>query len=111
MSPCENIGTDSLSEARRMACTANSGVMSNQSPAARKRAGQSIDPETADAQTLDPYGIDPDLPDEYWQLGREYFACDPNSDVWLHFDDLPDAAREALWRKHRSKLAFPAGLT
>ena len=83
--------------------------------AARKRAGQSIDPETAEvdwwyAQTLDPYGIDPDLPDEYRQVGREYFAFDPNSEVWVHFGDLPDAIREALWRKHRSKLAFPAGL-
>jgi hypothetical protein len=83
--------------------------------AARKRAGQSIDPETAEvdwwyAQTLDPYGIDPDLPDEYWQVGREYFACAPNSDVWVNFSDLPDATRETLWKKHKSELAFPAGL-
>jgi hypothetical protein len=83
--------------------------------AARKRAGQSIDPETAEvdwwyAQTLDPYGIDPDLPDEYWQVGREYFACAPNSDVWVNFSDLPDATMETLWKKHKSELAFPAGL-
>ena len=82
----------------------------------RKEAALEIDPETADvdwdyAQTLDPYGVDPELPEEYQQIGREYFARSPGSDVWVWFGDLPDATREALWKKHRSKLAFPAGLT
>jgi hypothetical protein len=83
--------------------------------AIRKQAALKIDPETAEvdwtyAQTLDPYGVDPDLPEEYWQVGREYFARSPGSDVWVWFGDLPDATRKALWERHRSKLAFPAGL-
>jgi hypothetical protein len=50
--------------------------------ATRKEAGLKIDPETAEAhwtyaQTLDPYGVYPDLPDECWQVGREYFARSP----------------------------------
>ena len=44
-----------------------------------------IDPETAEvtwifAETLEPYGINPDLPEECRQIGREYFARDPGSD-------------------------------
>jgi hypothetical protein len=47
--------------------------------ALRKKAGREIDPETAEvmwvyAQTLDPYGIDPELPEECYSVGREYFA-------------------------------------
>jgi hypothetical protein len=32
------------------------------------------------------------------------------SDMWVWFGDLPDTTRNALWEKHKSKLAFPAGL-
>jgi hypothetical protein len=44
--------------------------------ALRQAVGRQIDPETAEvdwiyAQILDPYGDDPDLPEEYQQLGRE----------------------------------------
>jgi hypothetical protein len=83
--------------------------------AIRKEAALQIDPETAEvewtyAQTLDPYGIDPDLPEEYQCVGREYFARSPRSDVWVWFGDLPDAIRDVLWEKHKSRLAFPAGL-
>ena len=83
--------------------------------ASRKEAGLKIDPETAEvdwtyAQTLDPYGVYPELPEECQQIGREYFARAPGSDVWVWFGDLPDAIRSALWEKHKSKLAFPAGL-
>jgi hypothetical protein len=47
--------------------------------AIRKEAALEIDPETAEvlwgyAQTLDPYGVYPDLPPEHQQVGREYFA-------------------------------------
>jgi hypothetical protein len=82
--------------------------------AIRKEAGLKIDPETAEvtweyANTLDPYGVYPDLPGEY-QVGREYFARSPASEVWVNFHDLPAATRDALWEKHRSNLAFPAGL-
>jgi hypothetical protein len=84
--------------------------------ATRKEAGLQIDPKTAEvfwtyAQTLDPYGVDPDLPEEYQQVGREYFARSPGSDVWVWFGDLPRATRDALWSRHSSKLAFPAGLS
>jgi hypothetical protein len=83
--------------------------------AIRKEAGLKIDPETAEvdwkyAQTLDPYGIHPDLPEELRQVGREYFARSPGSDIWVHFGGLPEETRDALWRRHKSKLAFPAGL-
>jgi hypothetical protein len=81
----------------------------------RKESGLKIDPSTAAvewiyAQTLDPYGIYSDLPAEYQQVGREYFARSPESDVWVWFGDLPAAARDRLWEKHKRKLAFPAGL-
>ena len=83
--------------------------------AIRKEAGKQIDPETAEvtywyARTLDPYGVYPDLPAEYAQVGREYFARSPDSDIWVKFYDLPDATHEALWKMHKSVLAFPAGL-
>lgn len=83
--------------------------------AVRKEAGLKIDPETAEvewwyAQTLDPYGVYPDLPEECHQVERAYFACSPESDIWVEFGDLPEATRNALWQKHKSKLAFPAGL-
>jgi len=83
--------------------------------ALRKAVGLYIDPETAIvewvyAQTLDPYGDDPNLPAEYRQVGRENFARWPNNDVWVWFGDLPEATRDALWQKHKSELAFPAGL-
>jgi hypothetical protein len=78
--------------------------------AIRKRAGRKIDPETAEvwwtiAQTLDPYGIDPELPEERRQVGRNYFARCPGSDTWVSFYDLPAATRDALWEKHKTSLA------
>lgn len=84
--------------------------------AIRKEAGLHIDPETAEvewvyAYTLDPYGIYPELPEEFQQVGREYFARSPGSDVWVDFGDLPEATRDALWERHHKKLAFPAGLS
>ena len=80
--------------------------------AIRKEAGLTIDPETAEvmwiyAQTLDPYGVHADLPEECQQVGREYFARSPGSDIWVCFGDLPKATREALWKR---QLAFPSGL-
>ena len=74
--------------------------------AIRKEAGLKIDPETAEvewiyAQTLDPYGVYPELPEECQQVGREYFARSPGSDVWVNFGDLPEATLDVLWKKHR----------
>ena len=83
--------------------------------ALRKAVGLQIDPETAEVErlyawTADPYGDYPALPEEYRCVGREYFARSPGSNVWVNFQDLPEANRDALWEKHKSKLAFPAGL-
>ena len=83
--------------------------------AIRKEAGLKIDPETAEvcwhyAQVVDPYGILPNVPEEDDCVGRAYFARSPESDVWVEFGDLPEATRNALWRKHKRQLAFPAGL-
>jgi len=82
--------------------------------ALRKAAGLSIDPETAEvewtyARTFDPYGDGIDLPGEYQAVGRAYFAHSPGG-VWIEFRDLPEATQTILWEKHKSKLAFPAGL-
>jgi len=82
----------------------------------RKEAGLRINPETAEVewcygQTLDPYGIHPELPEECQQIGREYFARSPESDIWVWFGDLPNEVEEKLWKMHRSKLAFPTGLS
>jgi hypothetical protein len=49
---------------------------------ARKQEALKIDPENAGvmwryAQTFDPYGVDPNLPEELRQVGRECFACRP----------------------------------
>jgi hypothetical protein len=81
-----------------------------------KIAGQQIDPNnTAEVDwiyglTLDPYGVYPDLPEEYQQVGREYFARAPGTKVWVSFHDLPQGTRDRLWARHSRKLAFPAGL-
>jgi hypothetical protein len=37
-------------------------------------------------------------------MGEKFF------NALLRFGALPRATREALWRRHASKLAFPAGL-
>jgi hypothetical protein len=78
--------------------------------AIRKEAGLKIDPETAEVDwsyelTLDPYGIYPELREEYRQVGRERFARSPGSDTWVHFSDLPEATRKVLYEKHSWRLA------
>jgi hypothetical protein len=82
--------------------------------ALRKEAGLLIDPMTAKVNWKygivgDPYNIG-DIPKEEQCIGRQYFARAPGSEVWVAFDDLPDEVRGALWEKHESTLAFPAGL-
>jgi hypothetical protein len=83
--------------------------------AVRKLEALKIDPGTAElswcyAETMDPYGVAPDLPEELQQVGREYFARRPDGDKWIWFGDLPDDVREKLWERYGRKLAFPAGL-
>ena len=34
----------------------------------------------------------------------------PGSDIWVEFGDLPEGVAAKLWEKHKSNLAFPAGL-
>jgi hypothetical protein len=71
--------------------------------AIRQEAALKIDPATAEvnwwyAQVMDPYGIDPDWVREHeecQQVGREYFACAPGSDIWVWFGDLPEATQKA----------------
>jgi hypothetical protein len=70
----------------------------------RKEAGLQIDAETAEVEwryvyTLDPYGIDPDLPEECQMIGRAYFARSPGTDVWVCFCDLPEATVRVLWER------------
>jgi hypothetical protein len=36
------------------------------------------------AQVLDPYGVDPDLPEECQCIGRAYFARSPETEVSVH---------------------------
>jgi hypothetical protein len=80
--------------------------------AVRKEAGLKIDRETCEilwvfAQTLDPYGVyDPAELEaaNCWQIGREYFARSPGSDIWVSFYDLPDATTNALWEKRSNEL-------
>jgi hypothetical protein len=81
----------------------------------REEAGLKIDPATAEvdwefAEVADPYGIRPDLPKEYQQVGRVYFARSSKDEIWVWFGDLPEATRDALWEKHKDEIAFPAGL-
>ena len=74
--------------------------------AIRKREALKIDPETAEvtwcyAQTLDPYGVDPNLPEEYQCVGRESLVRRPGSDIWVWFGDLPNETLKRLREKHR----------
>ena len=85
--------------------------------AIRKEAALHINPDIAEvfwcyAKTLDPYGVY-DLPEEYSQIGREYFARAPESDVWVAFHDLSEPTRDALWKKleARSGVGLSAELT
>ena len=73
--------------------------------ASRKEAGLKIDPETAEVDweyglDMDPYGVY-SLPEECQHVGRQYLARSPGSNIWVHFRDLPDETREALWERHK----------
>jgi hypothetical protein len=75
--------------------------------AIREEAALAIDPETADvdwcyAQIVDPYGVYPELHEEYDCVGRVYFARSPGSEVWVCFYDLPKAVRDRLRERYRA---------
>ncbi len=102
---CENTMTTKQVKVERVAARQKAPpdkIKKREWLAIRKKAGRKIDAETAEVrwdygQTLDPYGIDPELPEECQQIGRNYFARWPGSDIWVCFCDLPKATREALW--------------
>jgi hypothetical protein len=71
----------------------------------KEEAVLKIDPKTARVTWTYALRRDP-----YTHVTREYFARSPRSRVWVNFHDLPEAKRDALWKKHRRKLAFPPGL-
>jgi hypothetical protein len=80
--------------------------------AIRKELGLTVDPKTAEvmwtyAQTLDPYGIYPEVREECDQIGREYFARPSGSDVWVSFDDLPEPTIRALRQELKERQACP----
>jgi hypothetical protein len=81
----------------------------------RRTAGLLIDPTTAEidwnyAQTLDCYGDGlPLLPQEE-QVGREYFACAPDSDIWVSVGDLPETTRDAIWKRFENTKAHSCEL-
>ena len=101
-------------EGTDMTVNDNSEMAVDQWLAIRKEEALKIDPSSAEvdwsyAQVLDPYGVYK-LTEEEHCVGRAYFARRPGSDVWVEFGDLPEETRDALWERHESKLAFPAGL-
>ena len=66
-----------------------------------------IDPSTAEvtwmyAQVLDPYGVYPNVPEEYDCVGRSYFARRPGSNIWVEFGDLPETTRTRLCKRNKS---------
>jgi hypothetical protein len=68
-----------------------------------------IDAETAEVtwewrDIYDPYCIYSRPSDLHFQTGREYFARNPGSDVWVHFGDLPNET--ALKLAHKCKPSF-----
>lgn len=91
--------------------------------AERKAEGRLIDPQTAEVtwqygEIIDPYGDDGlFLADKERQIGRVYFARDPQRRYWVAFQDLPPLTAAALWQEGQAKLAsrhaevtFPAGM-
>jgi hypothetical protein len=72
--------------------------------AIHKEAARHIDPANAEVvwekgPVCDPYGIYDLCPEAAAQVGTIYFARSPDSDLWVSFDDLPEATRDALWAR------------
>jgi hypothetical protein len=70
----------------------------------RKDAAARIDPLTAEVtiewgQGADPYGVKPNLPPECTQVGRNYFARNPNEEIWVSFHDLSESALKVIWER------------
>lgn len=76
-------------------------------PEEREEVAGQVDPGKAlvffvYAETDDPYGDHDDLSQEAHQVGREWFAVDPEVGIAVDFDDLPHETREALEEKYAS---------
>lgn len=70
-------------------------------PEEREAIGKTLDPAELEVDfdygyVLDPYGEDPDLPEEAQVSGRNFYAVDRKRGILLYFHDLPDATVEAL---------------
>jgi hypothetical protein len=80
--------------------------------ASRTVAGRAIDIETCElgrwgAYDLDPYGVDPDLPEELRQIGTNRFVRSPESRGWVWEGDLPAAKGHAMYaRIEREREAY-----
>ena len=75
----------------------------------RRHIGMTIDFTTAEttlgwADLNDPYNM---LDEKHHdgQSGRKYFARNPDG-TWVVFEDLPEATRNALWKRDGRKLVF-----
>src|SRR5262249_31878762 len=73
-----------------------------------------IKPETAEVTsimvfTLDPYSVHPIIPEEFRQIGREYFARAPDSELWVWFGDLSDATCDACGRIENPQVVGAGG--
>ena len=68
----------------------------------RREAGARIDPSTSKVWFVwnagDDYGDFPPDPTNSC-VGRAYFAADPIEMIAVSFDDLPEAAQDALYRR------------
>ena len=94
--------------------TASEKAEDEQWLAVRKEAGLKIDPETAEVdwtygQTLDPYGVldEWELPEEFHQVGREYWARSPGSDIGLISAICPTPSEKSFGRSIARGLLSP----
>jgi hypothetical protein len=81
----------------------------------RRQIGSTIDPDTAEtmfwyADINDPYDILDPKKFHVGGAGRERFARNRGGKDWVHFDDLPETTRTALWARDGRNLSFPYGL-
>ena len=72
--------------------------------AIRKEEGSRIDPKTAEffwdyGPDEDPYGVRDrwELPEKFSRSGHQHWARNPGSDIYVHFNHVPDDVREKIW--------------
>lgn len=72
----------------------------------RTEAALKIDPETAlilrsHICPSNPYGTYSKIPEHCEEIGADYYARSPGSDVWVYSGDLPKEVARALEKKHK----------